>query len=555
MTTKQLISKKDLENKETIFNLDISYLDKILKIAGKKYLNIFRVETEDELVDINSIYVLSYVKQKISKEKQLYDTIVNTLEQYVDHLNGNAKKYIELYKEILWNHDFLLYKTYQALKNKNKQIWDSLDDKNKQIIIEFLAQLTKIKEINNVEKYIDIILNNKKESSKEFKSFIKKIDELIFELKHENIFLEQEKKIFELKNKEKWKTMTNEEKDKVKEIKENIGKIKEENMTEKNTPKYKKGISVILDVVSENWEKYRAWTLFVKEIIKRYWFESKKFYFNLLDNEILLNANKISDNKFLTNIKSKLKKKTFKKSNFELNEFNNLDRIKEVYSYTDKYNNLNLNIAEYLEKAQKAKIKKEEQVKEIIKHLNEFKKFVVPYEDFYICKKGLNKIMIDKNYITYIFYIDKIHLTFDILKLKWFFLSLWSINNINKMFLDFKLEDINKALKDRFKVGVLSISENKWNKFIDTIKSLNKNKEIDKYNIETYAEIITRKLFWLHIEPFRLSVDSQWREYYNRKEILKSSKTEDKLNSTFSSEIFHLALDEEINCNISECIK
>jgi len=205
-------------------------------------------------------------------------------------------------------------------------------------------------------------------------------------------------------------------------------------MSPENTPNYKIGESIILDVTSENWEKYKAGSLFVKSYIKK----NKEW-------------------------------------------------------------------------------------------------------QFYLDEKGLSKIMNNKNYISYIFYIDEIDLSFDFNKMINLLKSLKTKENINSFFLNYELDTINNLLKNRFHIWTISWNKDSYEEFKLFLKKYNNEKDfcLNEKNINNYIYFITRKLFSLNFKPYSLEKDN---EKFNRKEILKSSKTEEKLNSTFSNEIFNLAL-------------
>lgn len=158
---------------------------------------------------------------------------------------------------------------------------------------------------------------------------------------------------------------------------------------------------------------------------------------------------------------------------------------------------------------------------------------------FYLDEKWLKKILNDKNYITYIFFLDEINITFSYNKLFLFLKNLWSIDRINQFFLDFELDEINKVLEKKFKIWKFNLYNDSYDTFKDFIREVDLSKD---YSIENYALFIARKLFSLHFNPYHLSTNKMGQKKYNRKEILKSSKTEDKLDNTFSSEIFNLAL-------------
>ena len=205
------------------------------------------------------------------------------------------------------------------------------------------------------------------------------------------------------------------------------------NLSSKIIPEYKKWVSILLDITSENWEKYKAGSLFVKNYIKR-----------------------------------------------------------------DSKNN----------------------------------------NQFYIDEKSLDKMFWWKEYVIYIFYIDKIKQTFSFKEFQHFLMKFGSNENIREFF-NFDLADINALLDNKLWYWYLNLYDD--SNYEKLKKELAKVKDLKKYTLENFAYFITRKIFSLHFTPFPLSITDDL-NIWNRKEILKSSKTEDKLNSTFTNEIFDLAL-------------
>jgi len=206
------------------------------------------------------------------------------------------------------------------------------------------------------------------------------------------------------------------------------------NLTKDIVPEYEKWKSVLLDITSENWEKYKAWSLFVKNYIKR-------------------------------DIKN--------------------------------------------------------------------------WNTFFLDEKELEKILSWNDYIFYIFYIDKINQTFSFEWLKNILIWLNSNQKIIDFFINFELSDINNILENKFKIWKIDLIESdNFYKFKDELLKL---ENIDEYSVEDFALFISRKILSLHFSPYPLLNNDEWIKW-NRKEILKASKTEDKLNNTFTNEIFNLAL-------------
>lgn len=159
--------------------------------------------------------------------------------------------------------------------------------------------------------------------------------------------------------------------------------------------------------------------------------------------------------------------------------------------------------------------------------------------NFYLDEKELYNLYNNNEYYIYIFLLDKLNLTFDINLLKDFILSIWENVDKDSIVSFFKM-DITMINNYLLKKGIGEISienEDTWNDFISFLDNIN----LKEFSNETLAYFISRKILSLQINPYPIGENEEW-YIYNKKEILKKSKTETKLDKTFTNEIFSLAL-------------
>jgi hypothetical protein len=228
----------------------------------------------------------------------------------------------------------------------------------------------------------------------------------------------------------------------------NVNQDKTIELSQRVIPDYIPWKSILLDITSDKWEKYRAWTIFVKNYIKRKVWKNKD-----IDNEWL----------------------------------------------------------------------------------------------FYLDEKELLSIYTNNDYCVYIFYIDYFFQTFNVWKMKLFLNSFKDSQSVIDFF-QFDIDMINTFLQKQSIWTVLSLDDDNYLDFRENLSKL----DVSNMNKSYVIDFILRKLMLLQMKPYSLWLDDNGQTLWNKKEILKISKTEDKLNSTFTNEMFDLAINERVLINTDE---
>lgn len=154
----------------------------------------------------------------------------------------------------------------------------------------------------------------------------------------------------------------------------------------------------------------------------------------------------------------------------------------------------------------------------------------------------LMNLLNSEEYIFIIFFMDVFNNNINSMSLNNFFNS--KFQNIDELMLFIQSDYFFiKDILEKEKICNLDMLFDNIDLFLDFQETIN---DLKNKNKETLISYFIDFLMSISLKPTNLWKNILWEYVFNRKEIIKSNKTETKIDKTFSNDIFHMALYDSI---------
>lgn len=166
---------------------------------------------------------------------------------------------------------------------------------------------------------------------------------------------------------------------------------------------------------------------------------------------------------------------------------------------------------------------------------------------FNVDMKFINEILNENDFMFIIFFLDKLKISFNFWMFKEMLKKLKERNDINLVinFFSLPVEEINKYFLKN-KIWRFEPNKEWFDLFQKSLKEKSFRDRISNWEITIDILLDFIYHYWISLcfEPYPiLKVNNE--NLFTKNEIMKSNKTDDKINKTFSNDIFHLALSDK----------